>query len=758
MTSAKKDFKMEQPETNAVRLYNANCKSNLFLLDMRRDVVIRVNKQEFVQAEGPVVFVNNFTVKIITGSRANLMKYKKIFYKVDRFTAEGLLGLIGVVYKSTATFTQIAYKIMKQESDVETNAILLDVVSLILQHSSTTYNNWTPSYFVGFLSRIYSLFIRAKQFMTRPLVSESLDSTMLLAGAIGLPDAFFNVLKRINMMTSKKIGDHPGLFLEGIQMLSTYLSKIVSSITWIPENIKNLLMKMFTFGDFQLQVMEMQNSLLTWKNDKRILADAVFRVKIFEQKEKLDKHPDTVEKLRIGINFKVFYGEFSKMVSSAKAFEKCSRQEPVLVVLEGPPGVKKTIAMLKIIKLLNMSVYTHIVKSTEDGKDFYDGYNNEDVFVMDDVGQQGVSQWRTVINMVSSVRMPLECASVDLKDTKYFDSKVILVTTNNFTNLGGLTKSDGISDIKALWRRAQVFTFKNERTIAFKRFDVASDNWVSKPIFGSKIIDEFKGDNLELSVFITAYIKKSLHHYSELASVIELTPSQVQMAQDRVEELLTEYYDAQGWTSATMTILSHWQFAQNYVEDLLRMIYDFVIEHSTSVQACVIGVCVFQCYKFYCDYSNFSSISQQETNLDVVNAWNTVAGHKGKVVEIKESKVYTSEGLLGTLVESVKKNVKLVKILLKNNSFEVSHCLVSGTKILLPAHVIYDSAGSLILYNSQNDFVNEVRALDHSTFDIILEDKVNDVAVLEIPLLNRTPYKNISSYFKFKNKVARRIS
>jgi len=740
---------MQVSNQKSIKLFNDKCKSNLFLYDAKRAVLIRVNKQEFQQASGGIVKISYFTIKIVEGTRSNLLTNKSFIFTLNKYEPEGFLEVFSLSYKATTTFTKIAYKILKNESSVECNALIMDVLSLMLQHNSGTYNNWTPGYFIGFLARIYSIFTRSKQYL-----NESLDTTMLLAGAIGLPDGFFNILKKMSLMTNKKVGDHPGLFLEGVQYISSFFNKLISSIPWIPEFIKKLCFQLFSFGNFQMQVMDMQNSLLTWKNDKRILADPLFRKKIFEQKEQLEKHPDTVDKLKNGINFKIFYAEFSKMVSSAKAFEKCSRQEPVLIVLEGPPGVKKTIALLRILKLLNLSVYTHIVKSVEDGKDHYDGYNNEDVFVMDDIGQQGVSQWRTIINMVSSIRMPLECASVELKDTKYFDSKVIIVTTNNFSNLNGLTKSDGISDIKALWRRGQVFTFISEKEVEFKRFDVKSDKWVKNPIFNDRLLENFKGDNLELSLFITAYIRRAISYYDELIQGIDLTDSQVQIAQDRIEELLTQYYDAQGWTSATMTIMTYWKYIQDYMEDLLNNIYDFVCEHTSQVSVWIVGVCLFQTYRFYCDYSQVSKISE-DTNLSIVNEWNKKTIGKGKMVEIREAKILLSEGTTGTLIDSVKKQIKLIKILLKNNSFEISHCVVSGTKILLPAHVVFDSLNSLILYNTQEDFVNEVRALDHCPFKIVLDDKINDIAILEVPLLNKTPYKNISNYFKFKNKVAR---
>ena len=53
--------------------------------------------------------------------------------------------------------------------------------------------------------------------------------------------------------------------------------------------------------------------------------------------------------------------------------------------------INQTVTLLdqdaKIMKKNNHSVYTHVVKAMADGKDFYDTYNNEDIFLMDDVGQ-----------------------------------------------------------------------------------------------------------------------------------------------------------------------------------------------------------------------------------------------------------------------------------------------------------------------------------------------------------------------------------
>jgi len=39
----------------------------------------------------------------------------------------------------------------------------------------------------------------------------------------------------MSLMTNKKVGDHPGLFLEGVQYISSFFNKLISSIPWIPE-------------------------------------------------------------------------------------------------------------------------------------------------------------------------------------------------------------------------------------------------------------------------------------------------------------------------------------------------------------------------------------------------------------------------------------------------------------------------------------------------------------------------------------------
>ena len=158
--------------------------------------------------------------------------------------------------------------------------------------------------------------------------------------------------------------------------------------------------------------------------------------------------------------FKEIWSLFNNnLVKYVNTFTNSQKDEPVCIVFEGEPGSGKSVLMnafVEVLKNKNRSVYVHSVPPSEGGKDFYDDYENQEVFVMDDVGQQGKSQWRTIINFVSPVKYPLECANASKKNTKFFNSKVILCTTNNFKQLSSFTSKDCIAEPEALFRRAHV--------------------------------------------------------------------------------------------------------------------------------------------------------------------------------------------------------------------------------------------------------------------------------------------------------------
>jgi len=732
-------------------LLNMNKKTKMYTLNMERQILKQVNKNEFQLSNGPVIIIKkDIKIKLVNGKKKNITKYLPTFDSI--FTGEGMINLMYSAYQGCKTLMSATNNMLKHSSSVHLQALILDASSLILQHGSGTYNNWTPAFLVGFLARVYSIFMRTKE-MIKP-TGESLDSLMIMGASIGLPESVFSVLKRMALLTNKKIGDHPGLCLDVIQSISEYLLSLCLKATWLPLNVVEFLTKIFSFGAIQRINYRMKILIEEWKQDKRVMLDKTFRDKINLVKKDIDSNPDTPYRLSTMINFKNDYQVLERMVKGSLALEKCSRQEPVCIVLEGPAGTKKSIVMLQVLKLLQRSYYTHIVKSTDDGKDHYDGYNNEDVFVMDDLGQQGVSQWRTIINMVSAVKMPLECASVDLKDTKYFDSKIILITTNRFSDLEGtLTKTDCISEITALFRRAQVFNFTDSENVSFKRFDIMTNRWTTKFLHDTTIPGMKRGNSFDIAVWITALTEQMEEYYNRINSCIELSQSQVQIGRDMIDQLKFESYSDCIQENLISGVLSR-NLDMITVTETLEDIMNCIVNHLTKYSNYYLfGALALVSYGVYHTISNF--IMEEQIELDgitVVNEWNKALQYKSKNVKLIEGQVLLAEGTTDTMIETVKKNVKILKIMKSDGEYEITHALVSGTKILLPAHTIYESRKTLILYNSQEDFVQENRALDNCKFKIIMEDRINDIAILEVPLLNNTPYKNLSHLFKHVDK------
>ena len=157
----------------------------------------------------------------------------------------------------------------------------------------------------------------------------------------------------------------------------------------------------------------------------------------------------------------------SNIIRSISAFEESRREEPICFVFEGPAGSGKSAVLNQFVDVLRHKGYTtycHAIPASEDGKDFYDDYENQDVFVMDDIGIQGKSQWRYIVNFVSPVKYPLPCATASKKNTKFFNSKIIVCTTNHFMDLSGFTSADCITEPSALFRRCHVIKVEKDAT------------------------------------------------------------------------------------------------------------------------------------------------------------------------------------------------------------------------------------------------------------------------------------------------------
>jgi len=173
---------------------------------------------------------------------------------------------------------------------------------------------------------------------------------------------------------------------------------------------------------------------------------------------------------------------FRNLITKVRYMKSNIRVEPVACVFSGLRGTGKTTLMNIIVDGFSTqnSVYCH---ASQEDKDYHDQYDNEDIYVIDDIGQKGVWQWSNIINFVSTTKCPLLCADAPLKGTKFMTSKLIFATTNNINPT--LTANCGITDIGALQRRLINFCFdkvtffegKYCGVIEVFKFDLVRSRW-----------------------------------------------------------------------------------------------------------------------------------------------------------------------------------------------------------------------------------------------------------------------------------------
>jgi len=127
------------------------------------------------------------------------------------------------------------------------------------------------------------------------------------------------------------------------------------------------------------------------------------------------------------------------------AVGNCDRKEPFVIVIGGEPGVGKSSVKTSILNIMAKHIlpareFPDYVKSTgsfvyvpNQAEKFMSGYSNQTFVVCDDLGYSKTSMEVMLprfITMVNSTPYNVEQAELHRKGAVYFDSEVILATTN----------------------------------------------------------------------------------------------------------------------------------------------------------------------------------------------------------------------------------------------------------------------------------------------------------------------------------------
>lgn len=463
--------KRENVVMDGVNYYETITDSEYFVLDMRTKVILKVSQKNFLKKRDELIkqIFQNTVYEI----RVSGINYKVLLIrKTTKFIPQSLIGnfmnAMGNI-KNTVEFMAETCRKSKKIFSEQGYLWFLDLINMIL---NIREGYLTPTKVISVIISIYTMYRRVSGiFAPQSLEDVSFDAASVIFSVIGLPAHIVKIIRDYSMITGKRLFSSStilSIILSIYQLFKHFLRWLVTFLQSSEQNVY-----LAGYADYLLDVMF--GSISSYSKIKSISElnlqyslspEVILRPEYRDEVLKVynDANEDLLFKDYVvnndNKNFKVVWDSFvTNIVKYVKTFTVSAKKEPICIVFEGQPGSGKSVLMnnfVEVLRKMNKSVYIHSIPPTDAGKDFYDDYENQDVFVMDDIGQQGKSQWRTIINFVSPVKYPLECANANKKNTKFFNSEFILCTTNGFMNLHGFTAKDCVAEPEALFRRCHV--------------------------------------------------------------------------------------------------------------------------------------------------------------------------------------------------------------------------------------------------------------------------------------------------------------
>lgn len=709
--------------------------------------------------------------------------------------------------------------------------LFIDIVSMLLNIRDGFF---TATKLVSILMQLYTIHTRYMNLFgntnnnnfTRQAGANMTD-LLVGFGMLGLPAEVMNALKNFSALTGKKIFESELLLdlgeklFESLIVIIRWIANPLGTVRLISEEntefIVTLVTKLGTSVFMHKDIKVVCDIYTRYVTNPQVLFDPSFRQEIIKTHDRLKASAVFMDYVQNGNNkyFLTTWNLFeSNVVKSCNAFDTSGRDEPICFVFEGEAGSGKSCIMNMFVNLLRESGKTticHSVPAAEDGKDFYDDYENQEVFVMDDVGQQGKSQWRYLINYVSPVKYPLPCATASKKNTKFFNSKIILCTTNHFMDLGGFTSSDCITEPEALYRRAHVIRIDRGNTpwfsqvLKYYKYDhIGSKKWENDfinhfsvnrpegltPNFSTD--DEARDDNTIriLTWLYTVFlhiVKSEENNSKQMVVAPQDLRNIITTAQRSMEAHQEEYFDAQkfdfiSYVSRLMCkggekVVDYYSICQEFVSYYTNMILQHMQEAANIVSDCVLRMLptvssgIEACASFFINSPFMRGVllylvlgfaagwffGEKEVSLPTPEFNETTVK---KINELKKHEVFgpQSDGLnkdYEQWLSNVKKHCKTLVVKHDNNALNDEHtqCVVSGKRILLPSHLEVGDK-FVDIYQSWRHYKEGHVEIEGVQLKLIKKYVLSDLAVYEIkgtiPLykLNRQIFANSATSSK----------
>lgn len=672
---------------------------------------------------------------------------------------------------------------------------MLDVLSLVL-NIREGYLTFTKM--GSILITLYTSYMRFHK-MFAAQAGPGLTDLVLGFTVLGAPVALLEKLKAFTSLTGKRVIDSEIVstvlydFLQLVKSILEFMHEPHMGCVFLPDTVYTFMVVILDKVGSQLnafgKIKRVAEAYTKYVRNPQEMFDPNFRESIIKVYDDCKGDESFLDYVMNGSNkyFSTTWQLFKdNIVKSVTAFEESRRDEPVCFVFEGEPGSGKSALMNMFVDLLrrsNKTVYCHAFPASEDGKDFYDDYENQEVFVIDDIGQQGVSQWRYIINFVSPVKYPLPCATASKKNTKFFNSKVIVCTTNALKKLQAVTKSDCISDLDALKRRCHVITVNRTQgdgfaqTMQYFKFDhMDSKQWEPSLLHhnAGNIPVEFNSSDIPQESRTESALKFIWRLYTHIVRCEEINRGCTiadNALLDRVlrmePEAIPALNDIMAWYNVEAEGLTTGRIVKEWYESIKRLLVDWFtsavnslckicdfenielnvlgVQMSINPLACVafatIGIAL-----WYALFRDDDKIDNFEVHFHKI---------RNKILESGKDYVpmhFTPQSYINgsERVDTIRKFCKTIRI--KEDKHDrsddvISQCVVSGNKVLLPAHI--DANGKRAdMYSTYEHYKNNHTEVENVQLKLLRGFSGCDMAVYELNMLpiykhNRNLFLNV---------------
>ena len=768
-----------------------------FIFYVKTGEIKQISKKLFKSLSFPVIISHGRKIRVVgcvsrTHTKKVLDTLKCNSWSSD-LKPQGFLGSMIGAFKELGHVSSLILDALNKVSSLTKRDVLTIVTSFVKIADMFHSREFTPLSVTAVMLDIYLVY---SSFV---LEAQSLEGLASLACANFLPEKLFSVIKKSQYLSSVKV-------LDDLSYFHDFLITIVEAFEWvlnkipIPECMRELVdsfMETFKNTSDHILIRDIER-ILKQSGDCKVYLDLAFREKSKRLNDKFEASHALRDWTRRSQSLASITQKWVRHMKIIGAYEDPGRIEPSCFVFEGPPGKKKSVVMNAVVEALGEPFYAHCVKAVMDGKDFYDNYNNEPIFYMDDVGQNGVSQWRPLMNMVSSVKLPLDCAEATNKDTKFFNSNKIFVTTNRFQNLNiSLTKQDCIDDIEALWRRGYVFDFSLvepspsfvKGRIIFKHFDLNRKVFVND--FPEAFKKEMRKRNCDLKPFIDiedrsqllVWICKIVKIFDLMkrnyANENRLSDSEKNLIRDELNNL--EFLDAESLSSSYFfelfqSLLSEYtSFIVQYFLKIKTFASDNAVHLSglftlgvglasmwwaynkidwgdnqrivTSVENGIVSSYDNRAKQIFIEDAN--NLPSKPFFFDNGNSLTTSSAFKEFLASLKNKGVKPESFKFDpkeshNSIGSIQKSVKNIRVTSSEGVVSM-RCILSGRSIILPSHVSQDDSFSVIVFD---DVQNNKRLIDGDFVKVVYRNSAEDVLVCKLSESYPSPFKNLSKWFK----------